>query len=354
MDRYWAALEREFGRFDDSSVQIDCPFGAAPRTSRRAGRFSRAWSKYIAYPLVTAMQRGRDVVHVLDHSCSHLLKNARGLPRKIVTVHDLAPLRDARGLTLAQVKRFRKTVGHARAADLILTDSLHSKIDVIDLLGIPGERIAVLPLGVDYATFARHSEATFARLEEWPGYKRILSIGTAGSRKNLEIVPEVMRHVRKRIKDVLFVRVGDPLPGPLLADLRKAMPTGQIIELGSLFGEGDEPLAGIYQQADVLLFPSLLEGFGLPVLEAMAAGCPVACSNASSLPEVGGEAALYFDPRSPEEAAEKIIDVLTNAELRSALIAKGLRQAEALSWKNHAARLIDYYRGKDNGLALAG
>lgn len=346
MDRYWEALDQEFRETDFRDIVVRSPIGRAPEISKRGGRITRAWTKYGLYPWIVRRQGRSDVVHVLDHSCAHLLSHAGGNRFRIVTVHDLAPLRDGRGLTAAQVRRFRGTVEHIREADLILADSRHSADDVIELLKIPPAKIRVLPLGVDAAQFSRASGARFPALGEWPGYKRILSIGTADARKNLGILPEVMREVRKSVPEVVLVRVGAALPAPITSRLEKEMPLSQILELGSLFGKRGEAdlLAGIYQQSDLLLFPSLLEGFGLPVAEAMAAGCPVVCSNASSLPEVGGDAALYFDPQSPEEAARQIVAVLTDSRLRSESVARGKKRAETLSWKSHASKLAGYYR----------
>jgi glycosyltransferase involved in cell wall biosynthesis len=102
----------------------------------------------------------------------------------------------------------------------------------------------------------------------------------------------------------------------------------------------ERDLPALYRGAACLLFPSLFEGFGMPVLEAMASGCPVVCSNTTSLPEIAGEAALLVDPSDPEAIATAVHRVLTDPDLRAALIARGLRRAATFSWQRHTLETI--------------
>jgi glycosyltransferase involved in cell wall biosynthesis len=123
--------------------------------------------------------------------------------------------------------------------------------------------------------------------------------------------------------------------------LSSLAPKLNVVELSDL---PEEKLIAAYQRADLLFFPSTLEGFGLPVLEAMASGTPVVASNAASIPEVGGNAALYFDPTDIEEAARLLLRVLSDPDLRAELRKRGQEQAAQLDWKNHFIRLCEYYR----------
>ena len=107
---------------------------------------------------------------------------------------------------------------------------------------------------------------------------------------------------------------------------------------------GQELLPKVYAAADVLVMPSKIEGFGLPVLEAMACGTPVICSRAASLPEVGGEAVMYFDPQSPEDLADAIEQVLSSNELRESLRAKGLMRAARFTWKESIEKHVPVYQ----------
>lgn len=105
----------------------------------------------------------------------------------------------------------------------------------------------------------------------------------------------------------------------------------------------DEELAALYKKAEAFVLPSFEEGFGIPVLEAMASGCPVAASNVGSLTEVGSEAAVYFDPAKPDEMAEKINQVLSDKKLRESLIEKGLKRYKLFSWKKMAEQTLEVY-----------
>jgi glycosyltransferase involved in cell wall biosynthesis len=103
-------------------------------------------------------------------------------------------------------------------------------------------------------------------------------------------------------------------------------------------------MPALLSAADLLVYPSFYEGFGLPVLEAMACGCPVVCSRTSALPEVGADAVLYCDPTSPEDIAEKIRRVLADSTLRGQLIARGLQRASEFSMDRMAAEALNVYR----------
>jgi glycosyltransferase involved in cell wall biosynthesis len=133
-------------------------------------------------------------------------------------------------------------------------------------------------------------------------------------------------------------------PTPFEGEIRtKAGSLGIADRVRILDWVADEDLEGLYRAADCFVFPSLAEGFGLPVLEAMARGVPVACSNASSLPEVAGDAARYFDPLRVSEIAGSIAELLENAELRDRLIQAGRRRAERFSWERTARETAASY-----------
>ena len=365
MDRYWRELETvrsaAAGRPDDLSQSADawdivCPLGDPPAQTRRAGRLRRGWEKYVAYPLLArrAVAAARpDVVHVLDHSFAHLLRGlvsgtgsdpGRGGPVKIVTVHDLAPLRADGGVNLSprQRERFRRTVADVRLADLVLADSRHSAEDVVRLLGVAEDRVRVLPLGVDVRRFAQGPPGSDAPawLTQLPtdGRPVVLSVGVAAARKNLGLLPAVFRALGR---PACLLRVGDPLPEGLRAELLAVLGKSDgLVELGRV---AEDDLGAAYRRADALLFPSRLEGFGFPLLEAMAAGCPVVSSDASSLPEVGGKAALYFSPDNAAGAAGHLGRLFDDNPLRTDQVILGRKRALLFTWQQHLARLIRVY-----------
>jgi glycosyltransferase involved in cell wall biosynthesis len=338
MDRYWRELEKCFSQHPELPFRIDCPLGKAPADSRAAGRFQRVLQKYVSYPFKVKRAARTDVVHLLDHSSAHLLRQVPRGVYKIVTVHDLAPLEDPSGLTRAQLRRFRAAVSLLSRADLLLSDSAYTARALQPILQRE-QKVAVLPLGVDVASYSRPT--SLMTLRPLPSCPKILSIGSTIGRKNLRILPRVLAQVSKEVGPVALVRVGGRLDPELLTELSRVLPAEHIVELGSL---AEEQLVALYQHVDLLIFPSTLEGFGLPSLEAMAAGCPVVSSDASSLPEVGGDAALYFDPHAPEQAAAQIIRLLGEPPLRDALIERGRQRAATLSWDRHVEKLAEYYQ----------
>ena len=351
MDRYWRELERE--RCEQGVPEgwkIISPLGAPPAETSQAGRLPRAWHKYIDYPLAArraARRKGVRVVHVLDHSFAHLLA---GIPSsgvfRVATVHDLAPLRDSTELTPGQRVRFRRTVENLRRADLVLADSRHSADEALDLLGLEPERIRVLPLGVHVERFMRPANERKpppAWRKTWSSRKVILSVGVAAARKNLQVLPAILRDLKERAPDlnVGLLRVGPLLPAALREELQTVLGKAGLIELG-FASEGD--LVAAYQHSDALVFPSRIEGFGFPVLEAMAAGCPVVCTNVTSLPEVGGEAALYFAPDEPSTASTHLVRLFEDTALRDQTIALSKEQAAMFSWSEHYRQLLEIYQ----------
>lgn len=335
MDRHWREIDSLRRSQPPLGISISCPLGEPPPVTRRRGRLHRGWRRYFAYPAQARQAaKAADIVHILDHSFAHVLKPAPASVFKIVTVHDLAPLRDSSGLTTRQLDRFRRTIENLRRADLLLADSTHTANDVVEILGCSHDKIRVLPLGVEVSAFARPQPAP-----EWTGERRVVcSVGSTMARKNLELLPAVFAAMAK---PPVLVRVGEPLPKSLALAIRMVLGPDGLIECGSVSEAG---LAAVYQHADALIFPSRLEGFGLPVLEAMAAGCPVVSSDASSLPEVGGDAALYFAPDDPIAAATHLSRLFGDDAERAGRIAAGRRQAASLSWEEHWRKLCAIYR----------
>jgi glycosyltransferase involved in cell wall biosynthesis len=341
MDRYWRELDRVKNSMECGEFAFSSLLRGPPESTREAGRWVRAAARYAVYPLRAAMAKPVSVFHLLDHSHAHLLRFLGRKGKKIVTVHDLFPIRDSTGITARQVKRFRDKLNELRRADLILVNSNNTGADLKDFLGVncpPCERVA---MGVNNQAFSEERCTPISELENLAPGPIVLCVGSNQRRKNLAILPDVFELALVHLEKLTFIRVGPRLEASIRSRLKAYEPRLQIVELSDL---SEEKLISVYRRADVLFFPSILEGFGFPTVEAMAAGTPVVASNATAMPEINGDAALYFQPTDPTKAAELLVRVLNDPQLAEELRKKGKKQALELDWKCHFKQLCDYYR----------
>jgi glycosyltransferase involved in cell wall biosynthesis len=233
----------------------------------------------------------------------------------------------------------------ARKADHIVTVSCHSKNEIMQALGIPESKITVIPCGVS-EEFSPHSACVASEdVAKILGIQSpfLLYVGNLKPHKNVATLLRAFAQLRKNNKlyHSLLI-VGDD------ARWRQS-----VVDECSRLGVRDYTifvphvsrslLPRVYAAADLLVMPSRAEGFGLPVLEAMACGTPVIASRTASLPEVAGDAALYFDPASPEELAVQIERILRSTELQGFLRNKGLQRARQFTWRQAARQHIELY-----------
>jgi glycosyltransferase involved in cell wall biosynthesis len=256
--------------------------------------------------------------------------------RTVVTIHDLAPFHFRQVSWLRRLDRWRRRRRihrTARRADLILTDSQYSRDDILARLGVPADRVIAIPLAADDFTPATGpADHEMLARRFGLGERFLLYVGAGDRRKNLPRLLEAYAVLRAQGG----IEVDLALCGPKLP--RGAM--GEIPGVRWLGRVSDQELCALYHAATALVQPSLLEGFGLPVLEAMASGTPVICSNATSLPEVAGAAALYFDPLDVGDIATQLHRCLSDEALRHELIGRGLAQARQFRWEETARRTL--------------
>ncbi len=311
-------------------------------------------SFFRTYPLVLPFDPGqtRGIIHLSAQTQATLLGIRRKVRPTVVTVHDLITLalRDDPELVLP-MKPYDKAAEALggwglKRADALLTVSEWTRQDVIKYLQVPPEKVHVGHNGIDHDTFrplvvepefyARHG------LQEGTPY--VLYVGSEAPRKNLRRLVPAFARVVARVPEARLLKVGaNPrrnLRDELHALIEREGITGKVI-----FVEQTEDcdLARFYALARVFAFPSLYEGFGLPPLEAMACGTPVAASNRSCMPEILGDAALYFDPYDIDEMAVTIVRLLEDSQLHLAARARGLRQAALYSWDRTAANALSVY-----------
>lgn len=288
-----------------------------------------------------------DLVPGVDvfHATAHLMPRFNRI-KTVFTLHDLAFLIRPEAHTLVN-RVFLSTAmpRFLRAADAIITVSQWSKADAIRFYGIPEQKITVIYEGVHprFQPPTAEDMAAVRRAYNLPD-RFVLYLGTIEPRKNLSALVDAYALLRsQRACDARLVIAGRLgwLYEPFLQHLREIGLQDEVLLPGFI---ADEDLPALYGAADVFVFPSLFEGFGLPVLEAMACATPVVCSNASSLPEVAGDAALLIDPHDTAALAAALQRVLTDAGLQAKLVALGLAQARRFTWQETARQTLAVYK----------
>jgi glycosyltransferase involved in cell wall biosynthesis len=281
----------------------------------------------------------------LTHSPTPIILPTKG--KKIVTVCDLFFI-DFPGKADRQARThfLKGTKRSLEVADGVLTISEFTKKALIERFGLGENKIKVTYLGLNRVyleTAAGRGELEAARraLDLPPEY--LLFVGATEPRKNLLNLIDALALVHQRYKRIPLVLIGRKGEdhNNLLARIA-ARDLGPWIKI--LGYRPDRELRYFYQAASAFILPSFCEGFGLPLIEAMACGVPVVVSGTTAMPEVAGEAASYFNPESPEDMAGQIIHVLKDKGLRHNLIQKGWTRALDFRWEKTAAETLGFYR----------
>ena len=293
--------------------------GSVRRMALTAG-LQLVWYPWLGRRLAAA--RGADVFHCLMPRGPM----SRGRIPCVVTVHDLVPFRFPESMT--RWGRFYARATHRSvltAADRVIVPSQDTADDVVAILHVPAASIRVVPMGIDVDFFsaARRSST----VEPY-----VLFVGCPNPRKNLERLEAAVAMLRQRGHPHELVIAGEDQWGQVA--LRQPF-------VRMLGGVSDERLRQLYADAACLALPSLHEGFGLPALEAMAAGTPVVASTAGSLPEVTGGAAILVDPHDTGAIADGLEQAITDG---AGLRESGRRRAAAFRWERTAAATLAVYR----------
>lgn len=282
----------------------------------------------------------------LYHSPYYLMPYRPGVST-VLTVYDLIPLRFPQHVSVQARWLFRATSALAlRAADHVLTISETTRQDLIERLGVDGARATTVHLAAE-DHFRPQSLREVERVQEQyalPG-SYVLYFGINKPHKNLLRLVESWAALRERraLAGATLVIAGawDPrYPDP--KHRAESLGLEEAIRFLGPIPEADLP--ALYAGATLFVFPSLYEGFGLPVIEAMACGTPVACARTDSLVEVAGEAALLFDPTSVTAIAEALERALDDPDLRAALRSRGLERVSEFSWQRTGEATLSVYR----------
>ncbi len=282
----------------------------------------------------------------ISHSPHPLLMPAKK-GKRIVTIHDLFFWTHPE-MTKGEIKRDYLTLAelHAHQADVIISVSENTKKDIIRFLKVPEEKVRVIYEGVAESFRHRLSSQSLALLRKEFSLDGdyLLFVGTIEPRKNLvNLLRAFQGVIKKGFQELKLVIAGERgwHPEEFDRELQSPALKGKVVLTGYL---SPEKLIGLYQAARMLTYPSLAEGFGLPLVEAMASGIPVVSSNTSSIPEIAGDAAILVDPHHPEEIEQAICSLLTDSELTGKLTRRGLERSYRFSWKETAEQTLWLYR----------
>lgn len=256
-----------------------------------------------------------------------------GYRNQVVTMHDASIFAAPQAYSWTFRAKYRFIMRQlAKNARHIITDSHFSQKELAHYLKIPLQRFSVVPLGADHLDRVQSNSQILTQHDLKPKTYWLI-VATQSLHKNLTAVFEALKRIQPAMQVVMvgghFEQV---FQRSVYADVDTVIPTGYI---------PDEHLKALYENALGLIFPSTYEGFGLPILEAMRCGCPVLCSDAASMPEVAGDAALYFDPHPPRQIAEIIRHFLAIPQTDKWLNAAGQQQANQFKWSVTARQSME-------------
>ncbi len=307
------------------------------------GIYRRIW-QVVPVPYRWLFGKDVDITHFFDFIVP------KGVYGKVVTtIHDAVWLLYPETMAKKTLKRITQDIQYSiDRADAIVAVSESTKQDLTSLLQIPEDKIVIASPGVDVERFQhQYSVAELEQMKEKYNLpdKYVLYMGTLEPRKNIERLVQAFAlvHQQPELRQYKLVLAGKKgwQYDSIFARITQLGLEQDVICTGYV-DEADK--AAIYQQADLFVFPSLYEGFGMPVLEAMAAGVPVVTSNVSSLPEVAGDAALLADPLDVQALADNIQRLLLDDDLRQSCIAKGYVRCKHFTWERSADILVELYQ----------
>ena len=284
----------------------------------------------------------------LFHATDFVLPPTLPSTRTLLTVHDLSFVRVPPAASPPLRAYLNRVVPRSvKMADHILADSQATKDDLQELYDTAADKITVLYSGVSSRFQPVADEARLDQVKTkygLTGLDYLLSVGTVQPRKNYSRVIRALASLRQQGCDLRYVIAGGK--GWLEDEMRQTIAETKLGDAVHLLGfVDDDDLPALYSAARMLVMPSLYEGFGLPILEAMACGIPVIASNLSSLPEVVGEAGILVDPLDIDAIRDAILRIESDSRRRAFLIDAGRRQAKQFTWEKSARRLKSIYEG---------
>lgn len=266
--------------------------------------------------------------------------------KKVVTIHDLMAFSAPEFLKpqwVADTRRMTETA--VRRADLVIAVSNFTKGEIVEMLHIPEDRVRVVCNGVAPVYRPVEDRAAIKQVKARYGIRGpyLLFVGNLEPKKNVLSLIEAWVLLRREGRfqgSLVIVGNKDWYFDDVWQACRRHRVEGEVIFTG--VADGDD-LPYLYSGAEAFVFPSLYEGFGIPVIEAMACGAPVVASNRTSIPEIASDAALLVDPEKPAEIAAATHSIITDGAVRRRLVEKGLRRAKEFSWERAARETLAVY-----------
>jgi glycosyltransferase involved in cell wall biosynthesis len=259
--------------------------------------------------------------------------------KQVVTVHDITPIDYPDYLVPEYVLWYRFMIPRLlKGVQRIIAVSNYTKQKIVELIGIEEEKIEVIPNGVDkkYWMTSPDSESNSIRSLGLYSSRYLLYVGSLQPRKNLSRLLQAWGLIQNEVpEDIWLVVAGAEGKKEVFSQLKLSVIPPRVQFTGYV---SDDILPIMYRKALGFVFVSLYEGFGLPILEAMASGTPVLASNLTAIPEVAGNAALLVDPYKTEEIADGLLKLIMDDSLRTRLQQKGLEQAKLFSWEKTAEK----------------
>jgi glycosyltransferase involved in cell wall biosynthesis len=329
-----------------------CPVDRNSRSLRL--RAQKYYERFWNFPHQVRHQIA-DVFHIIDHSEAHLVRWLRQMGKPVVvTCHDLINyfyqdnLQGSVQLPFVSNTLWLRSVQSMQAANHIVAVSDRTAQDVSHILNVEPDRIAVIPNAVETAfqPLPHHLIDTFRRqMGVSADTFCLLNVGSNHPRKNISTILKTVEILQQSGQPIQFWKTGADFTEEQRYFIDEHGLQNCIRYLGNL---DKSSLVQVYNAADVLVTPSLHEGFGMTILEAMACGTPVITSNTSAMPEVAGDAGILVDPNHEDAIVAGVLNLLKNSAYRQELISKGLARAKQFTWESTAEQIAQVYEKSVN------
>ncbi len=299
------------------------------------------WNRF-GGSLMKTLTHGANILHFTGQ----IPKNPGKLP-SVATVHDLFNVKFPESVAPEFRVNPKSLARSLKKIKKIIAVSDFTKNDLINFLGTPGEKIEVAPHGIETNLFLSHEGKNKLNAQDNKHFNipgdYIFCVGTLEPRKNYLKTLEAFKIVLKsHPNQKLVIAGGNGWESDKIHQKAKTLQIENSVNFLGYIESSDLP--ALYKGASAFIFPSIYEGFGLPILEALSFNVPIAISNIASLPEIAGEAALTFDPEEPEEIAKQTIRLLEDSALRENLIRLGIDRISKFTWEKTATKTLEVYR----------